>query len=121
MEHPDDLANDVYLAKAEQLLVELRQVAPQGPRLQSQIATLDRMVQNAQTTVVVTLTSDDQTEVTVYRVGRLGQFLSRTLELRPGAYTVTGARDGYKDVRHTIRIRPGQGPTQVAVQCTEKI
>jgi len=121
MAHPDDLANDVYLAKAEQLLVELRQVAPQGPRLQSQIATLDRMVQNAQTTVVVTLTSDDQTEVTVYRVGRLGQFLSRTLELRPGAYTVTGARDGYKDVRHTIRIRPGQGPTQIVVQCTEKI
>jgi hypothetical protein len=121
MAHPDDLANDVYLAKAEQLLVELRQVAPQGPRLQSQIATLDRMVQNAQTTVVVTLTSDDQTEVTVYRVGRLGQFLSRTLELRPGTYTVMGARDGYKDVRHTIRIRPGQGPTQVAVQCTEKI
>ena len=121
MAHPDDLANDVYLAKAEQLLVELRQASPQGPRLQSQIATLDRMVQNAQTTVVVTLTSDDQTEVTVYRVGRLGQFLSRTLELRPGAYTVTGARDGYKDVRHTIRIRPGQGPTQIVVQCTEKI
>ena len=119
--HPDDLANDVYLAKAEQLLVELRQASPQGPRLQSQIATLDRMVQNAQTTVVVTLTSDDQTEVTVYRVGRLGQFRSRTLELRPGAYTVTGARDGYKDVRHTIRIRPGQGPTQIVVQCTEKI
>lgn len=121
MEHPDDLANETYLAKAEQLLVELRQASPRGPRLQSQIATLDRMVQNAQTTVVVTLTSDDQTEVTVYRVGRLGQFLSRTLELRPGAYTVTGARDGYKDVRHTIRIRPGQGPTQVVVQCTEKI
>ncbi|MBC2735776.1 MAG: protein kinase [Desulfobacteraceae bacterium] len=121
MAHPGDLANDVYLAKAEQLLVELRQVAPQGPRLQSQIASLDRMVQNAQATVVVTLTSDDQTEVTVYRVGRLGQFLSRTLELRPGTYTVMGARDGYKDVRHTIRIRPGQGPTQVAVQCTEKI
>jgi serine/threonine protein kinase/tetratricopeptide (TPR) repeat protein len=121
MAHPDDLANETYLAKAEQLLVELRQASPQGPRLQSQIATLDRMVQNARTTVVVTLTSDDQTEVTVYRVGRLGQFLSRTLELRPGAYTVTGARDGYKDVRHTIRIRPGQGPTQVTVQCTEKI
>jgi serine/threonine protein kinase/tetratricopeptide (TPR) repeat protein len=119
--HPDDLANDAYLAKAEHLLAELRQVSPQGPRLQSQIATLDRMVQNARTTVVVTLTSDELTDVTVYRVGRLGGFRSRTMELRPGTYTITGARDGYKDVRHTIRIRPGQGPTQVAVQCTEKI
>ena len=71
--------------------------------------------------VAVTLTSDELTEVTIYRVGRLGHFLSRTVELRPGTYTIAGARDGYKDVRQTLRIRPGQGPTQVVVQCTEKI
>ena len=79
------------------------------------------MVQNARTRVAVTLTSDALTEVTIYRVGRLGQFRSHTVELRPGTYTVTGSRDGYKDVRQTIRIRPGQGPVQVVVQCTEKI
>lgn len=121
MGHPDDLANDTYLEKAAQLVAELRQVTPQGPRLKSQIATLDRMVQNARTRVAVTLTSDELTEVTIYRVGRLGHFLSRTVELRPGTYTIAGARDGYKDVRQTLRIRPGQGPTQVVVQCTEKI
>jgi len=121
MDHPDDLANDTYLEKAAQLVAALRQITPQGPRLKSQIATLDRMVQNARTRVAVTLTSDELTEVTIYRVGRLGQFLSRTVELRPGTYTIAGARDGYKDVRQTLRIRPGQGPTQVVVQCTEKI
>lgn len=121
MDHPGDLGNDTYLKKAAQLVAELRQVSPQGPRLKSQIATLDRMVQNARTVVEVTLTSDELTEVTIYRVGRLGHFLTRTLELRPGTYTIAGARDGYKDVRHTLRIRPGQGPTQVVVQCTEKI
>jgi tetratricopeptide (TPR) repeat protein len=121
MDHPDDLANAAYRAKATQLVAELRQVSPQGPRLKSQIASLDRMVQNAETTVEVTLTSDELTEVTIYRVGRLGQFLSRTVELHPGTYTIAGARDGYKDVRHTLRIRPGQGPTQIVVQCTEKI
>jgi serine/threonine protein kinase/tetratricopeptide (TPR) repeat protein len=121
MDHPGDLNNDTYLEKAVQLVVELRQVSPQGPRLKSQIATLDRMVQNARTVIEVTLTSDELTEVTIYRVGRLGHFLTRTLELRPGTYTIAGARDGYKDVRHTLRIRPGQGPTQIVVQCTEKI
>jgi tetratricopeptide (TPR) repeat protein len=120
-EHPDDLGRDAYLAQAEDLLAELRRISPQGPRLQSQIATLDRMVHNARTPVVVTLKSDQQTVVTVYRIGRLGQFATRRLELRPGTYTIAGARDGYKDVRRTIRIRPGQGPTQVVVQCTEKI
>ena len=121
LEHPDELESDAYLAKADELLVELRRLTPRGPRLQSQIASLDRMVQNAHTTVLVTLKSDDETEITVYRVGRLGRFASHTLELRPGTYTIAGARDGYKDVRHTLRIRPGQGPTQVVVQCTEKI
>jgi tetratricopeptide (TPR) repeat protein len=121
MKHPDDLGRDAYLAQAEDLLAELRRISPQGPRLQSQIATLDRMVHNARTPVVVTLKSDEQTVVTVYRIGRLGQFASRQLELRPGTYTIAGARDGYKDVRRTLRIRPGQGPTQVVVQCTEKI
>ena len=121
MDHPDALSSDAYFDKAEQLLTDLRRVAPQGPRLQSQIATLDRMVQKARTTVAVTVTSDELTEVTIYRIGRLGQFLSRTVELRPGIYTITGSRDGYQDVRHTLRIRPGQGPIQVAVQCTKKI
>ena len=121
MDHPDELGREAYLAQAEDLLTELRHQSPQGPRLQSQIATLDRMVQNARTPVVVTLKSDQETVVTVYRVGRLGQFATRQLELRPGTYTIAGARDGYKDVRRTLRIRPGQGPTQVVVQCTEKI
>jgi tetratricopeptide (TPR) repeat protein len=118
---PDALSSDAYLEQAQQLLGELRRVTPQGPRLQSQIATLDRMVQNAQATVSVTVTSDELTEVTIYRIGRLGQFLSRTVELRPGTYTITGSRDGYQDVRQTIQVRPGQGPIQVVVQCTKKI
>ena len=121
MDHPDDLGRDAYLAEAEDLLTELKRLDPRGPHLQSQIASLERMVQNARTPVVVTLRSDEQTVVTVYRIGRLGQFATRQLELRPGTYTIAGARDGYKDVRHTLRIRPGQGPTQVVIQCTEKI
>jgi len=121
VDHPGDLAKAAYLEQAVQLVAELRRLSPQGPRLQSQIATLDRMVQNAQQMVTVNLTSDEQTEVTIYRIGRLGRFLTQTVELRPGTYTVTGSRDGYKDVRQTIRIRPGQGPVQVVIQCTEKI
>jgi eukaryotic-like serine/threonine-protein kinase len=121
MDNPDDLGRDAYLAEAEDLVAELKRLDPRGPHLQSQIATLEQMVQNARTPVVVTLQSDQHTVVTVYRIGRLGQFATRRLELRPGTYTIAGARDGYKDVRRTLRIRPGQGPTQVVVQCTEKI
>ena len=121
LDHPDDLSRNAYFDKAVELVAEMRNISPQGPRLKSQIATLERMVQNARIPVAITLTSDELTEVTIYRVGRLGRFRSHRLELRPGTYMIMGTRDGYRDVRQTIRIRPGQGPVQVAVQCMEKI
>ena len=38
------------------------------------------------------------TEVTIFHVGRLGSFADRVLQLRPGAYTAVGRRDGYRDI-----------------------
>jgi len=46
--------------------------------------------------------SDNLTEVSVYRVGRLGRFTAQELLLRPGRYTVVGTREGYKDVRQEV-------------------
>ncbi len=71
--------------------------------------------------VRVRLESDDETEVTVYTVGRLGTFRERELELRPGAYTVVGSRRGYRDVRHQLVVVAGQEPEPLVVRCEEKI
>ena len=57
----------------------------------------------------------------VLRVARLGRITSETLELRPGIYTIVGSRNGFKDVRRTIRIEADQPAQQVTIACQEKI
>ena len=61
------------------------------------------------------------TEVTLYRVGALGTFVSKQVELRPGTYTAIGSRDGYRDVRRTFTVVPGRELPTVSVVCIEQI
>jgi len=67
------------------------------------------------------LVSDNLTEVTVYRVGRLGRFSQRVLNLRPGTYTVVGSRPGYRDVRRRLMVSPNQSSKPLEVRCEEAI
>ena len=117
---PEVLESDQYLEQAEQLLTEAEGIAPKGPRFTGQLERLDHLVGIAKTPLPVTLESDNLTLVVVYRVGRLGTFFKKDLTLRPGSYTVVGMRDGYKDVRQQVLVKPGQ-PVQVTVICTERI
>ena len=118
---PGQLETDGSLNRARALLGEARQMEPRGPRLSSLIQELDELVAAARTTVPVIIESDGETEVAVYKVGKLGRFQSKELSLRPGTYTVTGARSGYKDVRRSLSVRAGSTSLRITVSCTEKI
>ena len=109
------------LRDAENLLEEASQIQPAGARLSRQIEGLSQIVAIASTPIRVALVSDNLTEVTVYKVGRLGAFERRVLELRPGTYTVVGRREGYRDVRRELRVVPGQEIEPLTVRCEEKI
>ncbi len=116
----DRFNDDAVLAQAREVLAAARAVEAPGPVLSQQIAELDRLLAVAMTPVSVTLESDNMTEVTLYKIGRLGVFSTRTLELRPGAYTAVGSRQGYRDVRRTFRVAPGSA-APVVVRCEEPI
>jgi hypothetical protein len=118
---PETLLNDRHLGNAVQLLSDAGEITPRDAELAAMMEHLDRLLTAAQTPVPVTLTSDNLTEVAVYRVGRMGRFDARDLNLRPGTYTVVGTRDGYRDVRLTVTISPGTTPPAVHVVCTEAI
>ena len=118
---PKVLESDRHLKVAVLLLAEAKEVEPKGPRLTSQIETLDRLVAEAKTPVRITVESDNFTEVTIYKVGRLGRFKIRELSLRPGTYTVVGTRDGYQDVRQKIEVKAGQEPLRITIKCRVKI
>lgn len=118
---PQVLESDKQLKNAILLLHEARETAPRGPKLARRIINLDALVAAAQTPVIVTIDSDNLTHIAVYKVGKLGRFARRELKLRPGTYTVVGARDGYQDVRRKIVVKHGQPAMRLTIKCRVKI
>jgi hypothetical protein len=121
IDNPTLLFGDSVLADARALLEAAGAETDKGPRLTSQIERLGELVELASKPVPVRLESDQLTSVTLYRVGALGAFAAKDLELRPGTYTVIGSRDGYRDVRHTFTVRPGRNLPPINIVCVEPI
>ena len=115
------LNRDDAWQEGKRLLEKAAGVADPGARLRSQIDRLDEVLRVAATPAPVQLRSDGLTEVTIYHVGRLGSFDNRFLELRPGAYTAVGTRDGYRDVRREFVVAPEGLADPLVLVCTEPI
>jgi tetratricopeptide (TPR) repeat protein len=121
IDNPNLLLGDTVLTDARALLAAAAAEEQKGAVLEGQIAALSRLVEMASAPIPVRLTSDQLTNVTLYRVGTLGAFATRDVELRPGTYTAIGSRDGYRDVRQTFTVRPGRNLPPISVVCVEPI
>jgi serine/threonine protein kinase len=121
LQKPSALASDRQLNNALGLIAEIEEIEPKGPQLKDRFERLVRMVKAAQTPVEIIIESDTNTDVAVYKVGKLGRFERRQLNLRPGTYTMVGTRDGYQDVRRKIVIKPGQELLRVTIKCEVKL
>jgi tetratricopeptide (TPR) repeat protein len=121
VDNPSLLLTDTVLTDARKLVDEVAAQEVRGPRIDGQVEQLGRLITLASQPIAVRLTSDQLTTVTLYRVGSLGAFASRDVELRPGTYTVIGSRDGYRDVRETFTVRPGGNLPPISVVCVEPI
>ena len=98
---PERLFSQPVRAAARDTLARASSIANPGPVLQKQVTTLKDWVARADVPVPVALQSDNLTQVTIYRVGELGTFAERSLDLVPGSYTLVGTRPGYP--RRTAR------------------
>ncbi len=121
IDEPDRLADPAVAKATGALLAQAGKISPATPKLSRQMAQLQALLEKANTPVEVTLKSDRETEVVVYKVARLGRFDQEQLTLRPGTYTAVGSRVGYRDVRRTFTISPDRAPTPVVIACTEPI
>jgi len=121
LSHPERLFEDAPLKVARQLLAFANTIEPRGPQLAEQIQRLSALIAEAETEVEVVIKSDGLTEISIYHVGRLGSFLEKRLVLRTGDYTATGNRNGYRDTRQTLKVRPGSGPLVFTLLCEEPI
>lgn len=118
---PERLFSQSVRPVAKEALARASAIANPGPILSRQIKTLGEWLARADVPVPVALRSDNITQVTIYRVGMLGAFEQRSLELVPGSYTLVGTRPGYRDVRREISVRPGAAPDPVEIRCEDKI
>jgi tetratricopeptide (TPR) repeat protein len=120
-DRPERLYSPDVRGAARVAVAHARTVPQPGPVLSRQIATVDSLITSAETPQRVALTSDNLTDVTLYRVGRLGTFERKEVDLLPGRYTMVGHRPGFRDVRREISVLPGREAPTVSIRCEEPI
>lgn len=111
------LSSDRLYQEAQQILERAKGLEPRGPQLARIVQEVDELLQLYGNPVPVVLHSDNATNVMLSSVGQLGKFSEKHLNLRPGAYTLIGSRDGCRDVRTNITVRPEMAP--VDIRCEE--
>jgi hypothetical protein len=121
LERPERLFSPEVRSVARTAVQRAKGIATPGPVLTNQVAAVERLIAGAETPMRVALASDNQTEVTIYRVGRLGAFERKDMELLPGRYTVVGVRPGYRDVRRELTLLPGSAAPTLVIRCEEPI
>ena len=121
MADPDSLSVPRAMQSATQLVVNITRMPDIGPRLASRRDELSRLLKRAATPLTVQLVSDNLTNVSIYKVAKLGAFVARELALRPGTYVAVGSRLGYRDVRLEFRVAPEIDMQPVVVRCEERI
>jgi eukaryotic-like serine/threonine-protein kinase len=121
IDRPERLAEDNVRVDAERLLARAGGLPQQGPVIRSQVQRLELLLPTFNQPVMLALESDNATEVAIQRVGFLGTFDNRQVELKPGKYTVTGKRSGFRDVRREITVYPGQSGQIIVIRCLEPI
>ncbi|MCZ6643775.1 MAG: hypothetical protein O7F71_19545 [Gammaproteobacteria bacterium] len=114
--NPDKLSSKELFADAGRLVEEAKLLSPRGEILEGQIVATEKLLITYGKPVPVTLRSDNATLVTLSTIGKLGAFAEKQLELRPGAYTLIGSRDGCQDVRQNILVRPDMQPVDIRCQ-----
>jgi tetratricopeptide (TPR) repeat protein len=118
---PDKLSMPSVMQDATMLVVDITTRQDVGPRLLQQRDELSRLLKRAATPLTVPLVSDNATQVSIYKIGRLGKFMRKELDLRPGTYVAVGSRPGFRDVRLEFRVAPEIEMQPVIVQCEEPI
>lgn len=116
---PDKLSSTKLFAEAKDVLMEAKTLQPGGATLKSLIKTVSQLLERYSNPIDVTIRSDGKTDIVLSSVGNLGSFAARTVNLRPGEYTIIGSQNGCRDVRKTIIVKPDMDVVSVA--CDEAV
>ncbi|MCF6225719.1 MAG: hypothetical protein L3J22_05365 [Xanthomonadales bacterium] len=117
---PSRLYSNDPLDNAQQLLAGNPDLPAAEPRLAAKLVSLKRAVKLAITPVDLLITSDNLTEISIYKVGRQGVFMQKQFSLKPGKYTIAGARKGYRDVLKVMDLKPTISGQRINIRTEEE-
>ena len=120
LDKPERLVDAAILREAQNTLDEAADIADPGARLSRQLREARETLRIASTPIPVTIQSDGETSIIVYKVARLGAVETQELQLRPGTYTAVGTRRGFRDKRVEFTVTPA-GLAPVYIACSETI
>ena len=119
--NPLTLRSDELHQKAKKLLKTAQGINQRGAKLEKQIENVSKIIVQARNPIPVNFFSDNKTKVTIFKVGSLGLFQKRTIELVPGKYVALGQRIGFRDVRLDFAIEPNKVDKNISIMCVESI
>ena len=119
--NPLTLRSDELHQKAKKLLKTAQGINQRGAKLEKQIKSVSKIIVQARNPIPVNFFSDNKTKVTIFKIGSLGLFEKRTIELVPGKYVVLGQRIGFRDVRLDFAIEPNEVDKNISIMCVESI
>ena len=119
--NPLTLRSDELHQKAKKLLKTAQGINQRGAKLEKQIESVSKIIVQARNPIPVNFFSDNKTKVTIFKIGSLGLFEKRTIELVPGKYVALGQRIGFRDVRLDFAIEPNEGDKNISIMCVESI
>ena len=119
--NPLTLRSDELHQKAKKLLKTAQGINQRGAKLEKQIESVSKIIVQARNPIPVNFFSDNKTKVTIFKIGSLGLFEKRTIELVPGKYVALGQRVGFRDVRLDFAIEPNEVDKNISIMCVESI
>jgi len=107
--------------EAKQLLKEISSINNPGSKIEQSAITLNELIQLANQPISITLQSDNQTDIAIFKIGKLGKFDQRKIELKTGKYTIVGSRAGFRDIRNILSVASDMSSKIISVHCDEPI
>ena len=115
------LGTEQVAREADQFVQKIALVSNLGSRIEQRTVELKKLLRLAKQPISITLQSDNQTDIAIFKVGRFGKFEQRKVELKTGKYTIVGSRTGFRDVRKVITVTAEMSSKTIIVHCDEPI
>lgn len=109
------------VADVKDILAQITRYSGQSPSLVQKSKALGAELQAYGKTIPVRIISDNETNVVVRGVGKVGKTAERYIDLKPGTYTFEGQRAGFKSRLVKITIEPNAVNPVVEIACNERL